>query len=179
MYWKIKQMAKIELIVLARAIHVMAGVAWAGVTFTFASMIVPSAVRPNSEITAHPTTLIGRRVGPVFGISSLLTVLSGIYLFAALHPTDSSAGGLVLRAGALAALLSLVVGFLVGQPAGRRLAQLTSLAERNASTAAAGQDLAPLISRLRQRAALSARLTAGLLSIAVLSMAVFRYAQAL
>jgi hypothetical protein len=76
-------------------------------------------------------------------------------------------------------LLSLVVGFLVGQPAGRRLAQLTSLAERNASTAAAGQDLAPLISKLRQRAALSARLTAGLLSIAVLSMAVFRYAQAL
>src|ERR1700676_4931158 len=147
MYRKIKQMANIELIVLARAIHVMAGVAWAGVTFTFASMIVPSAVRPNSEITAHRTTLIGRRVGPVFGISSLLTVLSGIYLFAALHPTDSSAGGLVLRAGAL---LSLLVGFFVGHPAGRRLAQLTSLAERNASTAAAGQDLAPLISKLRQ-----------------------------
>ena len=50
--------------------------------------------------------MIGRKAGPVSGISALLTVLSGIYLMLVLHPHDRSAGGLVLQAGAVAAVLS-------------------------------------------------------------------------
>jgi hypothetical protein len=60
-------MPNIELIVLARMAHVMAGVIWAGATFVLA------------------TAIVAGRVGPIAGISALLTVLSGSYLFATLH----------------------------------------------------------------------------------------------
>jgi len=45
---------------------------------------------------------------------ALLTVLSGIYLFAVLHPNDSSPGA-GPETGAIAALLSLAVGFVVAR----------------------------------------------------------------
>jgi uncharacterized membrane protein len=38
-------MTNMELIVLVRAVHVMAGVIWAGATFILAAVIVPIAVR--------------------------------------------------------------------------------------------------------------------------------------
>ena len=169
-------MSNIELIVLARAVHVMAGVTWAGATFLLGAVIMPIAARYGAEGAGRWTGMIARRVGPLSGISALLTVLSGIYLFAALHPNDSSAGGLVLKAGAIAALLSLAIGFLVGRPIGLKLAKLS---EQNSPAAAPSPDLLQQMSGLRRRAALSSRLTAAFLGIAVLSMAVFRYVQAM
>lgn len=169
-------MSDIELIVLARTVHVIAGVTWAGATFLLASVIVPIAARHSAEGAGRGTGLIARRVGLMSGISALLTVVSGIYLFAALHSNDSSAGGLVLKTGAVAALLSLAVGFLVGRPTGLKLAKLS---EQSSPTAAPSPDVLQQMSGLRRRVALSTRLTAAFLGIAVLSMAVFRYAQAM
>lgn len=169
-------MATTELIVLARAVHVMAGIIWAGATFLLAAVIVPIGARHGAEGAGRWTGMIARRVGPMSGISALLTVVSGIYLFAALHPHDSSAGGMVLKTGAVAALLSLAVGLLVGRPIGLKLAKLS---ERSLPTAAPSAEVLQQISVLHRRGALSSRLTAAFLGIAVLSMAVFRYAQAL
>jgi hypothetical protein len=118
--------------------------------------------------------LVSRRLGPVSGISAVITVLSGIYLFATLHSGDHSAGGIVLGAGAAAAVLSFLVGVLIGRPAGMRLSELQLQASLNASTV----DMAQLAS-LQRRAALSSRVAGILLGLAVLSMAVFRYAPAL
>jgi hypothetical protein len=106
----------------------------------------------------------------MLGIAGLLTVLSGAYLFFALHAADDSTGGVVLRAGAQAALLAFGAG-LVSRATGRKLAHLTAAEpapERAAELAAA-----------RRRAVLSLRVAAGLLGLAVLSMATFRYVQAL
>jgi uncharacterized membrane protein len=169
-------MSNVELIVLARAVHVLAGVIWAGATFILAAVVVPIAARHGAEGAGRWTGMIARRVGPMSGISALLTVVSGIYLFVALHPDDSSAAGLVLKVGAVAALLSFAVGFLVGRPAGQKLVKLS---EQNSPAAAPSPEVMRQMSGLRQRAVLSSRLTAGLLGIAVLSMAVFRYAEAM
>jgi uncharacterized membrane protein len=165
------------LIVLARVLHVIAGIGWAGGTFMLAGVIVPMTSRYADEGFGRWAALISRRVGPMSGISGLLTVLSGIYLFAALHARDTSLSGLVLRAGALAALLAFAAG-LVSRATGRRLAAVSE-APAGAVAAPASPVLLQEIAGLRRRAALSSRVTAALLGLAVLSMALFRYVQLL
>jgi len=169
-------MPHIELIVLARLVHVMAGVVWAGATFVLAAVIAPIAARHDMEGAGRWTALVAGRVGPLSGIAALLTVLSGAYLFATLHSNDSSAAGIVLRVGAIAAFLSLVVGFLIGRPTGLKLARLS---EQHPLAAAPPADVLQKMSGLRFRAELSSRFTAALLGLAVLSMAGFRYAEAI
>lgn len=172
-------MFQLGIIVLARIIHVMAGIAWAGGTFVLAGVIVPMAARYGNDGFGRWAPLIAKRVGPMLGIAGLLTVLSGAYLFYALHAADTSTGGLVLRAGALAALLAFATG-LVSRATGRKLAQLTV-----AGGGAPGQsrptppEVVAELATLQRRALLSTRVTAGLLGLAVLSMAMFRYVQAL
>lgn len=166
------------LIVLARVLHVIAGIGWAGATFVLAGVIVPMAARHAGQGFDRWAALIARRVGPVAGISGLLTVLSGIYLFAALHANDTSPSGWVLRAGGLAALLAFAAG-LVSRATGRRLASLTEAPAPMAPVPPPSPEVLPDLARLRQRVALSSRVTAGLLGLAVLSMALFRYVQML
>lgn len=169
-------MHDLTIIVLARAIHVMAGVAWAGATFMLAGVVLPLAMRHGAEGAGRWLGLVAQRAGRAIGISALLTVLSGIYLFAALHPHDDSASGLVLKAGASAALLALAIGFLTGRPAAQRMAKLQeALSSGNSPAPEAMREMASL----RKRAALGGRIAAGLLALAVLAMGVFRYATAL
>jgi len=169
-------MFHIDLIVLARAVHVIAGVAWAGAIFMLASVIMPIAVRHSAEGAGRWMGLVARRAGMSSMIAALLTVLSGIYLFAALHAQDASTGGFVLKTGALAAILSAGVGILLGRPAG---AELGRLQQTLAPGVAPDQDTLRRIDVLRRRQVLGARLAAGLLGFAVLAMATFRYATAI
>jgi uncharacterized membrane protein len=169
-------MSNIQLIVLARAVHVMAGVIWAGAVFLLAAVIVPMAAGQRTEDAGRWTGIIARRIGPMSGISALLTVLSGIYLFAALHAHDSSIGGIVLKTGAVAALLSLGIGFLIGRPAGIRLGKLS---EQISPAGVPSEDVLQQLTQLSRRRVWTSRLMATFLGLAVLSMAVFRYAQAM
>lgn len=167
-------MSDLMVIVAARVIHVMAGVIWAGTTFTMTAVILPIMARHGAEGFGRWTGIIARRVGPISGIAALLTVLSGIYLFYALHAHDASTGGLVLKVGGVTALLSLITGLMVSRPAGEKLAELSKSIGDSAPS-----DLLERIAALRRRATLSARLVAILLGVSVLSMAVFRYVAAL
>jgi uncharacterized membrane protein len=169
-------MFNIDLIVLARAVHVIAGVAWAGATFMLASVIMPIAMRHGAEGAGRWMGLVARRAGMSSMIAALLTVLSGIYLFAALHGQDASTGALVLKTGALAALLSIGVGILLARPAGMELGRLQqTLAPGSAPEA----DTLRRIDVLRRRQLIGLRVAAGLLGLAVLAMATFRYATAI
>jgi hypothetical protein len=156
-------MSEVAFIVLARAIHVMSGVTWAGTAFVLAAVI--------SQSPGPWLGNVARRAGLLSGISAVLTVLSGLFLFAVLHPHDNSVGGLVLKSGATAALLSLAVGLLIARPAGLELARLHASRDDSASQGSIRQ-----LSRLRTRTVVSARVAAALLAVAVLAMAVFRYA---
>jgi uncharacterized membrane protein len=167
-------MLTVALILLARAIHILGGVIWVGSTFLLTWVIFPIGARHAPEGAGRWVGMIARKAGPLSGVSALLTILSGIYLMLVMHPGDRSAGGLVLQAGAVAAVLSFFVGFLLGRPAGRKLLQLT---EQQSSTPSPA-DLAQR-EGLRKRAAISSIATATLLVLAVLAMATFRYVQAL
>jgi uncharacterized membrane protein len=167
-------MLTVALILLARAIHILGGVIWVGSTFLLTWVIFPIGARHAAEGAGRWVGMIARKAGPLSGVSALLTILSGIYLMLVMHPGDRSAGGLVLQAGAVAAVLSFLVGFLLGRPAGRKLLQLT---EQQSSTPSPA-DLAER-EGLRKRAAISSIATATLLVLAVLAMATFRYVQAL
>lgn len=138
-------MSSVALILLARAVHVLGGVLWAGSTFLLTLVILPVGARHAADGAGRWVPEILRKAGPLAGVSALLTVLSGIYLMVVLHPQDNSPSGIVLQAGAVAAVLSFVVGLVVG----------------------------------RKRPAISSILTTTLLALAVLSMATFRYVQAL
>jgi uncharacterized membrane protein len=167
-------MSEVPFIVLARAIHVMSGVTWAGAAFVLATAIIPVLVPNGADNSAPWLATVARRAGALSGISAMLTVLSGFFLFAVLHPHDNSVSALVLKSGMMAALLSLAVGVLIGRPAGLGIARVYASRDGTALSPEATRQL----SRLHARTLLSARVAAALLGFAVLSMAVFRYAAA-
>ena len=167
-------MTTVALILLARALHILGGVIWAGSTFLLTWVIFPIGARHAAEGAGRWVGMIARKAGPVSGISAMLTVLSGIYLMVVIHPGDRSVGGLVLQAGALAAILSFFVGLFMGRPAGQKLLQLMQQQSSTPSAAELAEREA-----LRKRSAFSSGLTAILLALAVLAMATFRYVQAL
>lgn len=167
-------MSTIAFILLARAVHVIAGVVWAGATFVLASLILPMARQYAAEGVGRWTGMMARKVGPVSGISAVLTILSGMYLFAVLHPQDTTMGGTVLKAGAIAALLSFAVGVFVGRPNGLKLAKLSA-----EHPTAADPGVQQQMATLGRRVALSSHFTIALLGLAVLAMALFRYVQAI
>lgn len=170
-------MLQIGLIVLARVVHVVSGIAWSGGTFVMAGAILPMASRYAKDSFGRWAVAIADRVGPAIGIAALLTVVSGAYLFIALHRTDTSASGLVLRAGALAALLALAAGQ-VSRRTGQRLRQLNE-AQASAGAAPPSPNVPDQMATLNHRAVLSSRVAAVLIGLALLAMAVFRYAPAL
>jgi len=169
-------MSSALLILLARAVHILGGVSWAGAVFTMTSAILPLAAQKGNEGFGQWVRVIARKVGPASGIAALLTIVSGIYLMAALHKDDRSIGGMVLISGAVAALLSFASGFFVGRPAGLKLAQLS---EQQGKSGAPSEEIAREVAALRAKAAASARITAALIGLAVLAMATFRYAAAI
>jgi uncharacterized membrane protein len=169
-------MSSTLLILLARAIHILGGVSWAGSVFMMSSVILPLAAQPGNEGFGQWIRVIARKVGPASGIAALFTILSGIYLMAVLHAGDKSVGGVVLISGAVAALLSFASGIFVGRPAGLKLAQLS---EQQGKSGAPSAEVARQIAALRARATAATRVTAALLGLAVLAMAVFRYAAAI
>ena len=166
-------MTTVTLLLLARVLHFLGGVIWAGSMFALSFAIIPIGARHADEGAGRWTAMAARRLGPMSGIAALVTVLSGIYLFATLHAGDTSAGGIVLGTGAIAAVLSFLVGALIGRPIGLRLAKLQSEPSNPSA-----ETMAQLAS-LRRRAAWSSRVAGILLGLAVLSMAAFRYAPAL
>ena len=169
-------MSELSFIVLARAVHVMAGVTWAGAVFVMAAVVAPLSARHGAEGAGRWLGLVAGRAGRISIITALLTVLSGVYLFAVLHRHDTSASGLVLISGAVAALLALALGLLVARPTGLRLARL---GQAQAGGAAPTAEMLRQMEQLRLRATVSGRVAAGLLGASVLAMAVFRYAVAL
>jgi uncharacterized membrane protein len=103
-------MTSVAIILLARAIHILGGVLWAGSTFLMTWVIFPIGAKHADEGAGQWVAMIRRKGGPIAGIAAMLTVLSGIYLMITLHPADRSVSGMVLQTGALAAVLSFGAG---------------------------------------------------------------------
>ncbi|HKE94044.1 MAG TPA: hypothetical protein VKB34_07040 [Povalibacter sp.] len=154
-------MTSVPLILIARMLHVIAGILWAGVVFVIVSTVMPIARQHAKDGAERWTSMISQKAGPLSGIAAIVTLLSGVYLMIVMHRGDSTMSGLLLRIGALAGVLAFILGVAVARPLAMKLAR---------GTDEQGRD------QMRRRLALSARLTAALVGIAVLCMASFRYA---
>lgn len=169
-------MSSAVLILLARIIHIAGGIMWVGTMVMLSKIVLPIAANHGAEGASRWVGPMIRKLGPSSGIAAVLTILSGIYLIAVIHPHDTSAGGIVLMIGAAAALVAFFIGFFVGRPAGMKFA---ALSEQHAGSTAPSSEVAQQLSALQVRATKAAKLTVGLLMLAVLAMAAFRYAHVL
>jgi hypothetical protein len=166
------------LTLLLRLIHILAGVFWAGSAFLLAGFLVPTVRETGPEGGRFMAHLVAQRRLPMFlGIAMLLTVLSGLTLYArtaaATHGIwAGSAPGIAYAVGALSAIVGGIVGLAIPGAAGKRMA---AIGQQVAQAGRPSPEQQAEIARLQGRMAVGARVAAGLLAVAVMAMATARY----
>ena len=149
------------LIAIARAIHILSGVVWAGFAIVLGTLVFPSIAPEGRSAVGQYMGQYGSRLA---GAAAGLTFLSGLYLMWRLHWGERSAMGATLGIGAL---LAIVAGIAGGAISGRSATQLAKLKP--------GPDTAAQAAALRDRMVLGTRITAALLVLSIICMAVARY----
>jgi hypothetical protein len=168
------------LLLIFRVIHVVAGVFWTGTMFFMVLLLEPSVRSVGSDGAKVMGALQARGFMNIMPVVALLTILSGIGLYwRILGPPGpawvASSYGVVLAAGGIAALVAFVIGIAVMRPA--TLAAGTIM--RSAGGLPAGPEREAVLQEvqvLRGRSRRAARLVVVLLMLAVVAMAVARYA---
>jgi len=164
-------------VLLARVLHVVGGVFWAGAMIFNAAFLLPAMVEAGPEGAKVAAGLMRRRFVDVMPVVALLTVLSGFYLYWRASAGDpafmGSAVGMIYGVGAVAALVALGIGIAVVRPS---IVQATALSQSAAGLEPAARDKALADAQaLRQRVGSAGRLVAWLWAVAAVSMAVARY----
>ena len=160
-----------------RLLHIVAGVFWVGAAVFMAFFVLPTARAAGPE-GGRFVARLGRRMGPVLGVAMLLTVIPGFMMYGRLsagfnRAWVTSRPGLALAAGAVAAILAIVIGVAVNAPAVAKIGALQK--------SVAAQGGSPNPAQTAQLAAWQARveratqIVAVLLLFAVGAMAVARY----
>ncbi|HTT69451.1 MAG TPA: hypothetical protein VMF70_15610 [Gemmatimonadales bacterium] len=161
-----------------RVLHVGGGVFWAGATFMLAGFVEPAAAAAGADGGRFVQRLAGGRYPIVVAAVALVSIAAGVWLLsidsAGFQPAFMRSGlGVTLSIGALCALLAAVIGIGVS---GRTAAQLKRVA-----AAVPGQSGGPSPEQLARVVALQGRLrtggrlTAMLLGVTVVCMAIARY----
>lgn len=149
------------IIAIARAIHILSGVIWAGFAIVLGTLVLPRLAPEGRPFIGQYMGQYGARVA---GAAAGLTFLSGLYLMWRLHWGDRSAMATTLGMGALLAIAAGITGGAISGRAATQLAKLTP-----------GPNAAAQAAALRNRMALGARITATLLILSIICMAIARY----
>lgn len=163
---------------LLRLVHILAGIFWVGTMFLLAGFLVPTVRETGREGGRFMQHLVQQRRLPVFlGIAVLLTVLSGLTMYArtvvATHGAwAGTRPGITYGIGAVAAILAAVAGMGIGGSAARRM---VAVGREVAEAGRPSPDQQAEIGRLQARMALGSRIAAGLLVVAAGAMAIARY----
>jgi uncharacterized membrane protein len=167
------------LLILLRVVHVVGGVFWAGAVLFVVHFLEPAVRDVGPDGARVMQALQKRRYLDVMPTVALLTVVSGFWLywraFGRFHPGPGASGAeLWLGVGGFASLVAFVIGMAVVRPSSVRVGRLAAeLAQAPPERKeAVGAELA----RVRGRMRIAGRWTAALLGIAILCMAVGRYA---
>lgn len=166
------------LLLIARLLHVVLGVFWAGTLIFNAVFLLPAIRDAGPDGAKVAAGLMRRRFFDILPAVAGLTVLSGFWLYWRASGGLASGylrspPGLTYGLGGIAAVLALLLGVGVMRPAMLRAAALTqgavslAPAERETQLAAA--------QALRMRAGAAGRVVAGLLLAAAGAMALGRY----
>jgi len=164
-------------VVWLRLVHIVAGVVWVGSAVFAALFVLPTARVLGAEGGRFVARLMPRS-GPVLGGAMLLTIVSGFLMYGRLSAGFNRAWvtsrvGLALGAGAVAALLAVIVGVAVNAPAGVKMARLRKGLETQGGTPTPAQ--AAELATLQARVERGAQFVALLLLTAAAAMAVARY----
>jgi uncharacterized membrane protein len=165
------------LTIVLRLVHILAGIFWTGTMIMLAAFLLPTARATGPEGGRFMQYLMRqRRLQFYLGTAMLLTVLSGIAMYARMAAATHGAWagsrpGIAYGVGAVAAILAAAIGGSIGSSAGRKM---LAVGQAIGATGPSTEQQAEL-GRLQSRMALGARLAAGLLVVAAGAMAVGRY----
>ena len=160
-----------SMIILARAVHVLSGVIWAGFAIIVGLALVGVPAGETPHAARHARRSMVNRGLRIVAPAAILTLLSGAYLFSALHRGGGAPGEIALLLGAVSAVLALIVGAIGNGLPERRLAKLDETAARTRLS----PEMSAEVAALDRRVVFSARVTAALLIMSVLAMGVARY----
>jgi uncharacterized membrane protein len=167
-------------LLIARLIHVVGGVLWVGSMFFLVVFLTPAVGDVGPDGGKVMGALMRRKLMVFTPVVAILTVLSGLYLYgrvsAGFESAYMSSGpGMTYGLGAVAAILSFIVGVVYTRPA---MANAMALSQRMANAdPAERQDLAAQIEKYRSRGTNGGKLIIAMLLIAAVAMAVGRYVQ--
>jgi len=164
-----------------RIVHILAGVAWVGSVFLFVVYLQPSAAAIAPAGAPFLAELLGRRrlVDGIIGMAAT-SVTGGLFLYwRDWHAYGSfgnwigSAFGAVLTVGAVASLVALGIGVFVTRP---NVVRLLALGRQVAQSGGPPPpEIAAEMGAIQTRLKIFARVSLGLLAVAVLTMATARY----
>lgn len=167
--------------VVFRIVHILAGVAWVGSIFLLVFYVQPSAEAIAPAGAPFMSELLGKRK-MVDGIiaAAVVSVTGGLFLywrdwhdFGSFGDWIGSSFGSTLTIGAVASLVALGIGVFVTRPT---VVKLLALGRQVAESGGPPPpDVAAQIAAMQARLKVFARLSLGLLVIAVLAMAIARY----
>ena len=164
---------------LFRALHIIAGVAWAGSVFQLVMFIQPSAAAIAPAGAPFMAELLGRRrlVDRLIALGSL-TVLGGLFLYwrdvdayDGLGNFASSTFGGWITFGALAAIAALSVGVLGTRP---RVLRLLALGRQAAEAGGPTPEQAAEMGAVQGQLKVLARTSLALIGLSVFAMATAR-----
>lgn len=165
-------------IVVARIIHIVLGVFWAGAMIFNALFLLPAMSDAGPEGAKVGAALMRRRFADILPVAAGLTLLSGLWLYwrvsVGFDPAYmSSRPGMTYGIGAVAAFIAYGIGMQVMRRSMLRAAALS----QSAATAEASERerLMATAQALRMKAGRAARLVAALLGVTVIAMAIGRY----
>ena len=165
------------LTIVLRLIHILGGIFWVGAMIMLAAFLLPTARATGPEGGRFMQYLMRqRRLQLYLGSAMLLTILSGVVMYARMAAATHGAWagsrpGMVYGVGAVAAILAAAIGGAIGSSAGRKMLAVGQTIGPAGPSAQQQAELA----RLQARMAMGARLAAGLLVVAAGAMAVARY----
>jgi uncharacterized membrane protein len=164
---------------IARFVHVVAGVAWAGALIFIAWFLLPAARATGPASAALMQQLMRvQRLPTYLVILMILTILSGLSLFyldvVAFGPAWVHTGpGRTFSLGAALGILTALLGMIVNVPTSKKIGELG--ASIQASGAPPSAEQAAELGRLQNRLYSAAQVATVLILLAVTCMGVARY----
>lgn len=164
-------------LILARVLHIVLGVFWAGTVFFNVFFLAPALRDAGPDGAKVAAALMKRGMMAALPIAAILTILSGLYLIFRVSAGQpgymGSAPGMTYSIGATAAIIALVIGIIFVRPTMGKMAALGSQVAAAApeERAAKGAEL----QALRARATTLHNVVTVLIAVAVLAMAIGRY----
>jgi uncharacterized membrane protein len=162
--------------IILHLLHVLFATIWISGGFYYNFILLPNLERIDPTTQRSLTRSLTRVMGPLLGLSALITIVTGGVMMFQLLPEHggkpfATGWGVSMLVGIITTILSLVLVFAIELPAENRLDRLAASIEGRSATNEERRQLQQLTSRV----VFLGRLTTVLLLVALASMAVARY----